>query len=136
MSKRRRTLFLVLALLWLCVIWGHSVMPASESKAESGGIVAWLAQYLPWVTDRLVRKAAHFTEYLIFGGLVFGAYPERGRTAALLTLLAGLCAAFFDETIQLFAPGRSGQIRDVWLDLAGFCTSQLLLRLLWRKRSE
>ena len=57
MSKRRRTLFLVLALLWLCVIWGHSVMPASESKAESGGIVAWLAQYLPWVTDRQIGRA-------------------------------------------------------------------------------
>ena len=131
---RRQKSFLALAVLWLLVIWGHSVMPASESRAESSGIVVWLAQYLPWVTDRLVRKAAHFTEYLIFGGLVFGAYPERGRTAVLTTLLAGLGAAFVDETIQLFSPGRSGQIKDVWLDLAGFCTSQLVLRAAIRRK--
>ena len=134
MTKRR--VFLILAALWLCFIWGQSFLSADLSRAESGRVLALLQRILPGLTAHMVRKAAHFTEYLILGGLVFGAYPERGRAAVLLTLLAGLSAAFFDETIQLFAPGRSGQIRDVWLDLAGFCTSQLLLRLLWRKRSE
>ena len=133
MTRRRKTL-LVLTVLWLCVIWGHSMMPASESKAESGGIVAVLSQMLPWVTDRLVRKAAHFTEYAVLGGLVFGAFPQRGRTAMLMTLFAGFLTAFFDETIQLFSPGRSGQIADVWLDLAGFGLAQLVLRLAIRKK--
>jgi len=131
---RRQKIFLALALLWLCVIWGHSMMPASESKAESGGIVAVLAQVFPWITDRLVRKAAHFTEYLILGGLMLGAFPARGRAAVIETAFAGVLAALIDETIQLFAPGRSGQIRDVWIDAAGFCTAQLVLRLLIRKK--
>lgn len=132
--KTRRRVFLVLTILWLAVIWGHSMMPASESKAESGGIVAVLSQMLPWVTDRLVRKAAHFTEYAVLGGLVFGAFPQRGRTAVIEAVFAGFLAAFLDETIQLFSPGRSGQIADVWLDLAGFGLAQLVLRLaIWKK---
>ena len=132
--KTRRRVFLVLTLLWLAVIWGHSMMPASESKAESGGIVAVLSQMLPWVTDRLVRKAAHFTEYAVLGGLVFGAFPQRGRTAVIEAVFAGVLAAFLDETIQLFSPGRSGQIADVWLGLAGFGLAQLVLRLAIRKK--
>ena len=131
---RRQKVFLALTVLWLCVIWGHSMMPAGESKAESGGIVALLAQVLPWVTDRLVRKAAHFTVYAVLGALVFGAFPRRGGAAVALTAFAGFLAAFFDETIQLFAPGRSGQISDVWLDFAGFALLQLALRLALRKK--
>ena len=49
--------------------------------------------------------------------------------------LAALC----DETIQLFVPGRSGQITDVWLDTAGYLTGALLTLLLFflcRKRPK
>jgi VanZ family protein len=30
-----------------------------------------------------------------------------------------MAIALGDETIQLFVPGRSGQISDVWVDLTG-----------------
>ena len=36
---------------------------------------------------------------------------------------------FVDETIQLFVEGRSGQVSDVWLDLAGALCG--LLGLCW-----
>ena len=134
MTKRQK-IFLTLTVLWLCVIWGHSMMPASESKAESGGIVALLSQVLPWVTDRIVRKTAHFLEFSVLGALIFGVFPKSGRTAVLESAFAGFLAAFFDETIQLFSPGRSGQIKDVWLDFAGFALLQLVLRLLCRKKA-
>ena len=41
--------------------------------------------------------------------------------------LAALC----DETIQLFVPGRSGSIADVWLDTAGYLTGALLTLLIF-----
>ena len=31
-----------------------------------------------------------------------------------------------DETIQLFSPGRSSQVTDVWIDFAGVVTGTLL----------
>ena len=43
-----------------------------------------------------------------------------------LLVLCGMSTALFDETIQLFVAGRSGQIRDVWIDLGGFCAGVLL----------
>lgn len=52
---------------------------------------------------------------------------------------SGTLAALCDETIQLFVPGRSGQIADVWLDTAGCLTGALLTLLIFRlcrKRPE
>lgn len=45
----------------------------------------------------------------------------RGAWYRKILLAAVLCmtTAFLDETIQLFVPGRSGQISDVWVDLLG-----------------
>ena len=56
-------------------------------------------------------------------------------TAESADPLAALC----DETIQLFVPGRSGQITDVWLDTAGYLAGALLTLLLFslcRKRPK
>ena len=36
--------------------------------------------------------------------------------------IAIFAVPFLDETIQLFTEGRSGQISDVWLDMAGIVT--------------
>ena len=133
MSKRQK-IFLALTVLWLCVIWGHSMMPAENSGNESNFLSEWLMQYLPWMNDFVIRKVAHFVEYAVLGGLLFGAFPQRGRIAVIESVFAGFLAAFLDETIQLFSPGRSGQISDVWLDLAGFCLVQIILRLTLRKK--
>lgn len=140
----------VLLLLWVCVIWGHSFMPGSESSSESSlvlGLVrragAWLfSQGFPPVqrlldahpgimrvfanTDLLhhyVRKAGHFCEYFVLGILAFN--------AVRLTFTHPIaCAAAFgviwvgvpniDETIQRFVPGRAGMMQDVLLDMSGF----------------
>lgn len=40
--------------------------------------------------------------------------------------IAIFAVPFLDETIQLFTEGRSGQISDVWLDMAGALTGTLL----------
>lgn len=133
MTKRQKT-FLALTALWLAVIWGHSMMPAEDSGNESNFLAEWLMQYLPWMNDYVIRKVAHFAEYMVLGGLVFGAFPQRGRQAVTAAALTGVLVALFDETIQLFSPGRSGQISDVWLDFAGFALAQLILRLALRKK--
>ena len=132
----RRRLFQGLTVLWLLFIWGHSLLPASVSGAESGHWLALLQGVLPWLTDFSIRKAAHFTEFAVLGGLVLASFPRRGLPAGSQRLLAGLLTAMIDETIQLFSPGRSGQITDVWLDLAGFLAGWLLIRILFFRKSE
>ena len=49
--------------------------------------------------------------------------PERHRIKREGRVLGQLCLTaavpLIDETLQLFTPGRSGQISDVWLDMGG-----------------
>ena len=124
----------VLCALWLAVILGHSLMPAEASKAESGGLLAWLSTLFPFLTEHLLRKLAHGTEFALLGFLL--AQCLRGRCS--WPLLTGLVCALTDETIQLFVPGRSGEVRDVWIDFAGVTAAVALvcfLRFLRRRRA-
>ena len=41
-------------------------------------------------------------------------------------ILGGLLTALTDETIQLFSPGRSSQVLDVWLDFMGVLAGLLV----------
>ena len=124
----RRRVFWALAALWLLFVWGHSLMPASVSKEESHHWLALLQTWLPWLTDYLIRKAAHFTEYAVLGALLFGAADT--RYGLWFPPCFGVLAALADETVQLFAAGRSGQVSDVWLDLAGFLAGWILIALI------
>ena len=58
---------------------------------------------------------------------IFTGDEYRGWNSACILPLKGNVTAvlfmpFVDETIQLFVEGRSGQISDVWLDMAGIVT--------------
>ena len=69
-----------------------------------------------WVTNFVIRKCAHFTEYMVLGILATRTFDIEGRrtfdvllpTAVFLLLIPSI-----DETIQLFVPGRAGMITDV-----------------------
>ena len=134
--SRKRQIFLVLCLCWLAVIWGHSCMPAAQSQAESEQVLWGLSGLFPFLTVHLVRKVAHFSEFFILGGLLAGLFDTRpGRPVTAPLLWAVLCA-LTDETIQLFVPGRSSQISDVWLDCAGAALAIAAVWLLRRRRKS
>lgn len=48
----------------------------------------------------------------------------------MLSLFSGLLVALTDETIQLFVPGRSGQVTDVWLDFLGILAGSVMYLIL------
>ena len=132
-NGKRRTLKILL-LLTVLMIWGHSMLPAEQSGAESGWALALLQGLLDalgiplTLSEYLVRKAAHFSEYALLGLelglLLLPGFFETHAAADRLRALAGPPAlsaltAFADETIQLFTPGRDGKIQDMWIDTAG-----------------
>lgn len=111
---------IALLLLTLAVIWGHSLMPADTSSSESSAIGELLRAIFGWsVSEHFVRKSAHFTEFSLLGAQLYLLWKNGTWAGAARSVGAGFAAAFLDETIQLFSPGRSGQIPDVWLDTAG-----------------
>lgn len=122
-------------ILYICIaatlsfIWIHSAMPRVQSAGESGFFLELLrpilSSFLPdeWVTDHLVRKIAHFTEYGALGVelvlLIRVIKVNKGWKWLLNTAYIGLTIALIDETIQIFS-ARGPMIEDVWLDLAGY----------------
>lgn len=151
MTRRTSIVFpWVLVALWICVIWGHSMMSGEESGSESQYVmdlfrkgVAWLyTADVKWVrdlvaahpgiidllldTDRLhylIRKAAHFTEYFVLGILVVNAVSKTLRSlfhAAVSIFLFWACVPGIDEYIQRLVPGRAGMLGDVLIDMSGF----------------
>ena len=138
----RRKILIVLLVLLLAFIWGHSCMPAEVSLEESGSVQNRLQPLLELifgagnVTDHLVRKLAHFAEFFCLGCVLALLLPFRGKSQLLaggLSMLTG----FIDETIQIFS-GRGPAISDVWLDFSGAAAAIALLALirgLFPKRS-
>lgn len=123
---------------WLCAmvvmtlfIWTNSLVPGEGSGSLSLAVVDNVRAALDclglpsgWVTNFIVRKGAHFTEYAVLGVLAARAFglagPPRGSGGALLTVCTVLVLVpALDETIQLFVPGRSGLLTDVLIDLSG-----------------
>lgn len=119
-----------LIVLTLCFIWGNSLLPASLSGALSdwlGNLLAGIFGGTPPAAGRgLIRKLAHFTEYMALGAELWLLLRHGKRRDWSLPLLLGGAAALVDETIQLFVDGRSGALRDVWIDLGGFWAGCLL----------
>lgn len=142
--KRIGTVLLLLAILAaLAFIWGNSLESAVESSLKSGRVRELIEPLLELlvgqgnVTDRMVRKLAHLTEFAVLGALLLllTAAAFRVRLQSVLNCqFFLLLAALTDETIQLFT-GRGSQVRDVWLDFAGGTAGLLaMLLLLWLLR--
>ncbi|MCR4694721.1 MAG: VanZ family protein [Pseudobutyrivibrio sp.] len=143
--KKRKIILGILTVLWLAVIWGHSMQPAVVSESESGSILQLLGKIFPFLLTSdngmfIIRKLAHFTEYFILGILITlqTNMEVRGALKRFLSpALLGLFAAFIDETIQMFVPGRSGEVRDMWIDFAGGALAALIvLAIVNNKRSK
>lgn len=137
--KRKFWIFLVLDAAWLALIWTRSLQPAAESRAESGSLLVLVQQLLPFMTMHLLRKLAHFTEFAVLGALLSLTVLQTRRKNAALALLLALAAAVCDESIQLFIPGRSGQVSDLWIDFSGAALAAaavFLTAYLLRKRKR
>lgn len=136
-SRRRWTLAFV---AWLALCWGHSLMSGDISSFESSRFVFLVRPFfeLIGITSEqtmtfFVRKGAHFTEYAILAVLLRGlahAWLGKGWRAWAVTLLGVILIPICDEFIQTFVPGRSGQFRDVLIDISGGLTGLLLATII------
>ncbi len=143
MCRKYKWLLWALFAGWTLMIFTRSMQSAPASDHESAVILELLNRILPGeFTMHQVRKAAHFAEFAVLGvlaQLLFGGFCRTGRAGVVFSVVAGLIIALCDETVQLFVEGRSGQVKDVWLDLLGAITGALITfaarALTRRKRS-
>ncbi len=141
---KKQWIWTLAVILYTGFIFHNSLTPADESSRQSGrvlqiilGIVEQTGMEGGWITEHLVRKAAHFTEYAFLGillGITLRQYSPGLVLRRILQCWLGTVIPLTDETFQLFTEGRSGQISDVWLDIAGTFTGFLFIGLLLELR--
>lgn len=137
------------AAAWYLVIWRFSAQPAVVSGALSDRLLYRLLEALSGVFREqpeggkraivlflsfFERKAAHMFLYFVLMGLLLLALHGLSCKFCLKAGLAlGLCGilAAVDEIHQRFVSGRSGEFRDVVVDLAG---GAVFLLLCWLVR--
>lgn len=110
-------------------VWGNSLVPGTGSSHLSLSVVSMLRSWLTgmglpsvWLTNLLVRKTAHFSEYALLSIMVHNAFAEDSKLSmcrfAVMCVIPVLVASV-DETIQHFVPGRCGTPVDVLIDCCG-----------------
>lgn len=136
MKKKAFWVWLAFTVLWVGVIFWHSSRVAADSDAESLGLLYHIQKILPWMTNNILRKCGHFGEFSVLGFLLTGLLHQFKRFNLFRPVGCGLFIALCDETIQLFIPGRGGEVRDVWIDLGGVVFGTLILCLYYRLRKK
>ena len=137
----KKIIWSIITIAYVLCIWGLSSQDAVESGNESLFIVAWLRQLAVVfgyhangiITDHIVRKIAHFTEYFILAGLAVHLsylYACRWKNILGYILFCLLLVPVIDEFIQLFSAGRAGMVADILLDFSGAVSGLILAKAL------
>ena len=157
-SKRKKKIHILITLAVMVFIFTQSALPGSISGAESSTVVrliSWLANAIGVsgfseldadFVHTVVRKLAHFFEYMLLGGCLMvnmhDWYEEKGKNAwhedtwrlVFASLAVGAVYASTDELHQYFVPERACSLRDVCIDSAGVAVGAILIHLLWLRR--
>lgn len=118
----RNNIFLILSILWCIVIFLYSNQPASISAYTSASVGNTLNKLILFrLIFRIIpiRKCAHMFLYFVLSILLFVHFIDKNKYPRILTLLLAYIYAGTDEIHQLFILGRSGELRDTFIDLCG-----------------
>lgn len=140
-----RVILTALTVAAVAAIFFNSSQSAIESSERSSPLTDWVNGILsglsiPFsVTEKFIRKLAHFTEYAILGTMLsvtYYLYLLKIRTALISTLITGAAIAVIDEIIQLFSEGRSCRISDMLLDFSGVAFASVIVMLIVRAKAN
>lgn len=137
----RKIISITLVILWMILVFWFSSQIGDDSQVTSGNTIRKIITFINNNIDKvkleeivellqpIVRKLAHFTLYTLGGILIFNffnSFKLKNREKIGYSLLVGALYAITDEIHQLFVPGRSGMIKDVFIDSLGIITGVLI----------
>ncbi|MGH4137596.1 VanZ family protein [Clostridium sp.] len=135
MKKKNINWLLVLG--WMILIFVFSSQPGEVSSENNKFVIQVfkllgldLNSILGTLSDFIVRKAAHFTEYFILYILLYKAINTKKNwniKVFIWSLVIVFLYACSDEFHQAFVPGRGPAFRDVMVDTCGGLTAFLFL---------
>ena len=125
--KTLRIFLIILIVLWTWLIFSFSSQDGGDSSGLSRKVVEFFVKDPDLVNkiEPYARKIAHFSEYGL-GGIIFislfSTYNWTDRRKITTSILLGAWYAIMDELYQLMIPGRSGALKDVYIDSLGIAT--------------
>ena len=143
-SSRTRLVLALLILVWMGVIFYFSAQNGAQSSQTSGRVVKEVIRVmypdfssmpkqkqasLQHMITLIVRKGAHFTEYLILGALIAAfvhTFTEKRFRMVWMAWIAGTIYAAGDELHQMFSNGRTPKLLDVCIDSSGVLCGAVL----------
>ena len=115
-----------IALVWcILFIFHNSLETSSISSARSHEVMQKINAILAHLnigplSEHVVRKLM----------LCLRVYTRRFVRHVSWPMLGGMATALLDETIQLYVPGRTSSVRDVWIDFGGVIAGLFVALLL------
>lgn len=148
----KKTISIVLLILWMIIIFSFSSADANKSTGTSDKVITTMIEIKDKITDQEtpisekeiivknssfhVRKIAHITEYLILGLLMFNALKQFNILNICYAIILCVLYSCTDEFHQLFINGRSGSFRDVLIDTIGILLGTYLYKILVIKEKK
>ena len=140
---------IVLLFLIYVMIFNFSAENATASTGVSQKVTRWLLRIYYKLqgntgltvvipagevdeAEAVIRKLAHFTEYMLVGLLslwIWLLWKAKRLRCCAFVLVQLVISASLDEFHQYFVPGRYASIRDVLIDTAGGLTGMLIVFL-------
>lgn len=128
-----------LVILYVMFIFGNSLQTGEVSGSLSRKIAEAAVQLLRLFNLKIgnfdllhmvIRKLAHFSEFLILGLLVQWVNSRQPLVDnKLYVFLLFLLIGFTDEFLQLFVEGRAGMLTDSLIDSSGYVLSWIITML-------
>ena len=136
--KYKDKVLIILAIIWMGVIFMFSAQVSDESKSSSNKVTSAVVNTVisikkeniseekrqKIIEDKtfIVRKSAHFTEYFILGLILILYLQTKEKLTTKYIILAIIFCVLYaisDEIHQLFVDGRSCKIMDILIDTCG-----------------
>lgn len=138
LKNKNYAIKLALVIIWMGFIYFMSNQPAEISDSQSSGVIQMLSELgidmngiFGDIANFIVRKIAHFLEYMILGILIINLIKQDFKLyqIVLISIFVVFLYACTDEFHQLFVIGRDGNFRDVLIDTSGGAMSAILFSI-------
>ena len=115
----KKIISIVLVIVWMIVIFILSNEDASKTTDTTNFILKLFGINSNTFLFILIRKLAHFSEYLILGLLLHNMFNKFEINNNYILISICIIYACSDEIHQLFIKGRNCSIIDVLIDTLG-----------------
>ena len=137
----KKQLSIILVFIWMIIIFIMSSFNAEDSANQSNFIVNIIANILNInnieLLNLIIRKLAHYIEYLILGILVINMFIKNNIPKSyLISIIFCVIYAISDEIHQFIIPGRACQIKDILIDSIGSITGIYLYKLISKRKKS